>query len=104
MVAFKDNTHKQTTAEELVENIKETITEKTNRTSLLKVGVLCVFIASAIVGTTFGILYAVTWVLAYLWNVGVYPLGAPAVTWWQVMAIWILAGILGQILKKFFKS
>tara|TARA_R100000008_G_scaffold79527_1_gene61248 strand:- start:19 stop:306 length:288 start_codon:yes stop_codon:yes gene_type:complete len=95
MVARIDNA-----AEELVDNIKESVSKK----NVIIGGVVCVFIAAAILAAVVGITYVVTGFLAYLWNVGVAPFGVPEVTWWQVTAIWILTAFIAKIIKIIFKS
>ena len=95
MVAVNNNA-----ADEVVDKIKESVSRK----NFLIGGVACVFIAAAVLAAVVGVTYVVTGFLAYLWNIGVAPLGIPEVTWWQVTAIWVLAGLLGQIIKIFFKS
>ena len=95
MVAINNNA-----AQELADNIKESISKK----NVIIGGVACVFIAVAILAAVVGITYVVTGFLAYLWNIGFAPLGVPEVTWWQVTAIWILTAFIAKIIKIFFKS
>ena len=95
MVAINNNA-----AQELADNIKESISKK----NVIIGGVACVFIAVAILAAVVGITYVVTGFLAYLWNVGVAPFGVSEVTWWQVTAIWILTAFIVKIIKIFFKS
>tara|TARA_Y100000593_G_scaffold18687_2_gene37269 strand:+ start:4725 stop:5012 length:288 start_codon:yes stop_codon:yes gene_type:complete len=95
MVAINGNP-----AEELVDNIKESVSKK----NIIIGGVACVFIAAAILAAVVGITYVVTGFLAYLWNVGVAPFGISEVTWWQVTAIWVLTAFIAKIIKIIFKS
>jgi predicted RND superfamily exporter protein len=95
MVALNDSP-----AEELVSKLKESV----NKRHIIIGGVACVFIAIAIIAAIVGVTYIITWVLAYLWNVGIVPFGAPVLTWWQVTAIWILVGLGVQVIKKIFRT
>tara|TARA_R100001244_G_scaffold55998_1_gene47840 strand:- start:164 stop:451 length:288 start_codon:yes stop_codon:yes gene_type:complete len=95
MVAFNDSP-----AEELISKVKESVSKQ----NIIIGGIACVFLAAAIIAAVVGAIYVVALFLAYLWNVGIAPFGVPTMTWWQVIAIWTLVTIVGQVIKKIFRS
>ena len=104
MVAIKQNDRDDLDAEELVSELKEAVVEKANTHNFIAIGVLCIFAAAAIVGVVGATIFGITWLIAYLWNIGIAPFGVPTMTWWQVTAVWILATFVGQIIKVFFQK
>ena len=64
-------------------------------------GVLFVFIACLLIFVGFGALVVgISWIFAYLWNVGIAPLGVPTVAWWQWTIIWFFILSIKNIFKK----
>ena len=95
MVAFNN-----TPAEELISKVKESVSKK----YIIIGGIVCVFLAAALLAAIVGITYIATWFLSYLWNVGIAPFGVPTMTWWQVTAIWTLFALVATVIKKIFSS
>ncbi len=95
MVAFNNPP-----AEEIADKIKESF----NRRHFAIGAVVAIIIVGLILAVIAGVTFVITWSLAYLWNIGIVPFGAPILTWWQVTAIWILLGVFGQIIKKIFRD
>ena len=70
--------------------------EKTSNGGMLIVLTLCL---SLFVG--FGCLIAgISWIFAYLWNVGIAPLGLPTIVWWQWTIFWFFVINIKNIFKK----
>ena len=95
MVAVNDSP-----AEELISKVKESVSKQ----NIIIGGVVCVFLAAAIIAAVVGAIYVVAFFLAYLWNVGIAPFGVPTMTWWQVIAIWTLVTFVGQVIKKIVRA
>ena len=70
--------------------------EKTSNGGVLIILTLCL---SFLVG--FGCLIAgISWIFAYLWNVGIAPLGLPTIVWWQWTIFWFFIITIKNIFKK----
>ena len=80
------------------EELKERITEKATSSNK---GILFILIACLSWFVGFGALVAgISWIFAYLWNVGIAPLGIPTIAWWQWTIIWFFILTIKNIFKK----
>ena len=80
------------------EELKEQITEKATSSNK---GLLFILIAGLSIFVGFGALVVgISWIFAYLWNVGISPLGVPTITWWQWTIIWFFILSIKNIFKK----
>ena len=80
------------------EDLQEQITEKVKSSNN---GILFIFVICLLIAVGFGVMVAgISWIFAYLWNVGIAPLGVPTIAWWQWTIIWFFILSIKNIFKK----
>ena len=80
------------------EDIQNQVAEKV-KDSNNGILILCIICLSIFVGFA-ALVAGISWIFAYLWNVGIAPLGVPTITWWQWTIIWFFILSIKNIFKK----
>ena len=82
------------TPEDIQNQVAEKVKDSNNGVLILCIVCLSIFVGFA------ALVAGISWIFAYLWNVGIASLGIPTIVWWQWTIFWFFILAIKNIFKK----